>query len=119
MGGNKLVFLFCFVEVQDDHIWEVFEDCGAVENIRLIRDEKTGVGKGFGYVNFKVKIEKGYCKAHTSIYNSYYAHTYEVTFVQTQRCPNVCLSGVSSSFLWIIRNSQQDVSMLNIVCLHF
>ncbi|KAH3844413.1 hypothetical protein DPMN_086671 [Dreissena polymorpha] len=31
-----------------------FEDCGDIRNVRLIRDKKTCLGKGFGYVNFEV-----------------------------------------------------------------
>ncbi|CAG5946446.1 unnamed protein product [Menidia menidia] len=31
-----------------------FEECGAVEAVRLVRDQTSGLGKGFGYVLFKV-----------------------------------------------------------------
>lgn len=41
-------------EIQDDDLWSAFEDCGVIDSVRVIRDEKTGIGKGFGYVNFKV-----------------------------------------------------------------
>lgn len=34
---------------------EFFKDCGEIQSVRLIRDSKTGMGKGFGYVNFKAK----------------------------------------------------------------
>ncbi|KAM9769737.1 RNA-binding protein 34 isoform 2-T2 [Menidia menidia] len=30
-----------------------FEECGAVEAVRLVRDQTSGLGKGFGYVLFK------------------------------------------------------------------
>nr|XP_023692071.1 RNA-binding protein 34 [Paramormyrops kingsleyae] len=30
-----------------------FEECGAVEGVRLVRDRNSGVGKGFGYVLFE------------------------------------------------------------------
>ncbi|XP_035515573.1 RNA-binding protein 34 [Morone saxatilis] len=30
-----------------------FEQCGAVEAVRLVRDQNSGLGKGFGYVLFK------------------------------------------------------------------
>merc|ERR1739838_183800 len=30
----------------------LFSKCGEVENVRLVRDTTTGIGKGFGYVNF-------------------------------------------------------------------
>lgn len=41
-------------EIQDDDLWSAFEDCGVIDSVRVVRDEKTGIGKGFGYVNFKV-----------------------------------------------------------------
>lgn len=42
------------LEIQDDDLWSAFEDCGVIDSVRVVRDEKTGIGKGFGYVNFKV-----------------------------------------------------------------
>ncbi|XP_033624465.1 RNA-binding protein 34-like [Asterias rubens] len=39
-------------DVKDDVVREHFEECGTVENVRIIRDAKTGLGKGFGYVLF-------------------------------------------------------------------
>ncbi|KAF3688160.1 RNA-binding protein 34 RNA-binding motif protein 34 [Channa argus] len=30
-----------------------FEECGSVEAVRLVRDQKSGLGKGFGYVLFE------------------------------------------------------------------
>lgn len=30
----------------------VFTVCGAIESVRIVRDKKTGVGKGFGFVTF-------------------------------------------------------------------
>ena len=32
-----------------------FSDCGDVESVRIIRDSKTGIGKGFGFVTFSDK----------------------------------------------------------------
>lgn len=45
--------------MQDDDLWEVFEDCGTIEHVRVVRDEQTGIGKGFGYINFKVSCFHG------------------------------------------------------------
>ena len=34
-----------------------FADCGNIKNIRIVRDSKTCLGKGFCYVNFGVSIK--------------------------------------------------------------
>lgn len=47
---NDVVFL----DVTENDVWSHFEDCGEIENVRLIRDNKTGTGKGIGYVQFQV-----------------------------------------------------------------
>jgi len=33
---------------------EQFAICGEIENVRIVRDKKFRLGKGFGYVLFKV-----------------------------------------------------------------
>ena len=38
--------------VNEDEVREHFEKCGKITNVRIIRDAKTGIGKGFCYVNF-------------------------------------------------------------------
>lgn len=40
-------------EAAEEPLWKHFADCGEIEYVRLIRDSKTNVGKGFGYVQFK------------------------------------------------------------------
>jgi len=40
-------------DANDDDVWKAFEECGEIENVRLIRDSATSVGKGFGYVLFQ------------------------------------------------------------------
>ena len=40
--------------MEDDDLFSLFQQCGEIVNVRVIRDAKTGAGKGFGYVNFKV-----------------------------------------------------------------
>merc|ERR1711874_173606 len=37
---------------KEDDVKKVFEKCGEIVDVRLIRDATTGIGKGFGYVNF-------------------------------------------------------------------
>ncbi|XP_038072320.1 RNA-binding protein 34-like [Patiria miniata] len=39
-------------DVSDDVIREHFAECGTIDNVRVIRDAKTGLGKGFGYLLF-------------------------------------------------------------------
>ena len=39
--------------VTEEEIRSLFNECGAIENIRVIRDPKTHIGKGIGYVTFK------------------------------------------------------------------
>lgn len=51
--NKKAVFLGNLdFKVQEDDVRKLFAKCGEIENIRLIRDSATGIGKGFGYVNF-------------------------------------------------------------------
>ncbi|KDR08159.1 RNA-binding protein 34 [Zootermopsis nevadensis] len=38
---------------EDDDLWKIFESCGKISSIRLVRDRTTGVGKGFAYINFE------------------------------------------------------------------
>ncbi|KAI9504550.1 hypothetical protein BX070DRAFT_181342, partial [Coemansia spiralis] len=37
---------------EEEDLWRHFDACGSVENVRIIRDAKTSLGKGFGYVQF-------------------------------------------------------------------
>jgi len=41
-------------DVQDEDVWNTFERCGEIEFVRIVRDKKTNIGKGFGYVQFEV-----------------------------------------------------------------
>lgn len=40
--------------IQEDEIWDFFKDCGTITAVRVVRDNMTGVSKGFGYVDFDV-----------------------------------------------------------------
>lgn len=40
------------LELKDEELWKFFEDCGNILSVRVVRDNATGLGKGFGYVNF-------------------------------------------------------------------
>ena len=41
-------------DVQDEDLYRYFLRCGDIEFVRVVRDKKTNIGKGFGYVQFKV-----------------------------------------------------------------
>ncbi|XP_069671691.1 RNA-binding protein 34 [Periplaneta americana] len=38
---------------EENDLWKMFDSCGKIVDIRIIRDKITGVGKGFAYVNFE------------------------------------------------------------------
>ncbi|KAK9318278.1 hypothetical protein V1522DRAFT_397087 [Lipomyces starkeyi] len=40
-------------EAEEEALWEHFGKVGEIEYVRIIRDSKTNVGKGFAYVQFK------------------------------------------------------------------
>ncbi|XP_067680759.1 RNA-binding protein 34-like isoform X2 [Haliotis asinina] len=42
-------------DIEENMMWKHFEQCGSIENVRIIRDRQTGLGKGFGYVLFSEK----------------------------------------------------------------
>jgi len=41
-------------DIEEEPLRQHFSVCGAITNVRVIRDQKTGAGKGFGYVTFEV-----------------------------------------------------------------
>ncbi|CAD5121358.1 DgyrCDS9880 [Dimorphilus gyrociliatus] len=42
-------------DVKEETVRDTFQDCGQILNVRIIRDRKTGMGKGFGYILFNDK----------------------------------------------------------------
>lgn len=42
-------------EAQEESLWKHFLQCGKVESVRIVRDSKTNMGKGFAYVQFEVR----------------------------------------------------------------
>lgn len=45
-----------YLDIKDDDVYKMFIKCGDILGVRIVRDSVTGIGKGFGYVNFKVRI---------------------------------------------------------------
>lgn len=45
--------VFHFTDATEDELWKLFEDCGPISHVRIIRDTYSGMGKGFAFVNFK------------------------------------------------------------------
>ena len=54
---SRSVFLgsLPFAATEDD-VRRHFRDCGAITSVRLVRDAKTNLGKGFGFVLFEVRV---------------------------------------------------------------
>ena len=51
--NKKSIFLGnLHFKTKEEDVRKLFSKCGDIENVRLIRDATTGMGKGFGYVNF-------------------------------------------------------------------
>ena len=40
-------------EEDEESLWRHFGKCGAIEYVRIVRDSRTNIGKGFAYVQFK------------------------------------------------------------------
>lgn len=59
-SGNRKIDPKCSVfignlpfDANEEEVRDIFLDCGAIENVRIVRDKELGSGKGFGYVNFQ------------------------------------------------------------------
>lgn len=40
-------------EAEEEPLWRYFGDCGSIDYVRIVRDPKTNLGKGFAYIQFK------------------------------------------------------------------
>ncbi|KAI9595029.1 hypothetical protein BDF19DRAFT_404881 [Syncephalis fuscata] len=46
-------------DAHEESLWRHFNDCGRIVNVRMVRDRKSNVGKGFAYVAFEDKSAVG------------------------------------------------------------
>lgn len=54
IDNNRAIFVGNLdFEEKEEELWNIFAGCGEIEFVRIVRDAKTNVGKGFGYVQFK------------------------------------------------------------------
>lgn len=44
------------LDTEEESLRQVFNDCGEIEAVRIVRDSKTGLGKGFGFILFEVSV---------------------------------------------------------------
>ena len=43
-------------KASEEDVRSFFKDCGEVSNVRLVRDKTLNIGKGFGFVQFMVRL---------------------------------------------------------------
>ena len=53
---ENVTWLLTHIDTEEEPLRQAFVDCGDVEAVRIIRDSKTGAGKGFGFILFKVTV---------------------------------------------------------------
>jgi RNA recognition motif-containing protein len=56
----------------EEGLWRTFSTQGKVENVRVVRDPKTRVGKGFAYVQFYVSPRSCYLLSRGQLLTSFY-----------------------------------------------
>jgi len=49
--------IYFYPGIEEDEIWDFFKDHGPISSVRVVRDNTTGVSKGFGYIEFEVSIK--------------------------------------------------------------
>jgi len=50
------------LDIEEEPVRQHFSVCGAVTNVRVVHDRKTGAGKGFGYITFVVMCVELFCR---------------------------------------------------------
>lgn len=56
--------------MDEEELRKHFSDCGKIKNVRIIRDNHTLIGKGFGYIMFgeKEEMKKAITEKHGSTF---------------------------------------------------
>lgn len=53
-GSKKSVFVGNLAtETKEEELWKLFENCGEIESVRIVKDKVSNASKGIGFVNFK------------------------------------------------------------------
>ncbi|KAL1526309.1 hypothetical protein AB1Y20_015026 [Prymnesium parvum] len=69
--GGRCVFLGNLAfDTQEEALWQHFETCGKIEYVRIIREPRTQMGKGFGYVSF---VDSGSVEAALALHGTKFA----------------------------------------------
>jgi hypothetical protein len=66
-------------DVEDEDLWSAFGPCGTVQRVRVVRDAKSNMGKGFAYVQARASNPSfpPFCT---------HAHAYMRVRTRTPRC---------------------------------
>ena len=54
--SNCLLMMWINLDTEEEPLRQVFNDCGEIDSVRIVRDSKAGLGKGFGFILFKVSV---------------------------------------------------------------
>ena len=49
-------------DVEDEDLWTAFAPCGTMQRVRVVRDPKTNMGKGFAYVQVQAESMPSRCR---------------------------------------------------------
>lgn len=81
----------------EEGLWRQFSKAGTVESVRVVRDEKTRVGKGFAYVQFEVCLNTSVSIHHANIISIGSKHSRGSSSLQRKEISTNASSCTSSS----------------------
>ena len=56
-----ILIIFFLPDTEENALRDHFDECGEITNVRIIRDKKTGLGKGIAYVQFEASCPTMTC----------------------------------------------------------